>query len=214
MEQQVERRAVEQPVELRANDGGLGVLVGHGAVFNSPSRDLGGWREVIDPGAFGENTADGTLDLTNHTRVLARFNHDSSLLLGTTDAGTLRLSIDDVGLRYEIDLPDTTTGRDVAALAARGDLRFSSFAFRVLPDGQSWAEDADGSLVRHVSAASLADVAPVTDPAYWGTDAGLRSIDLDEVRRELHRPDSSDLLSRKSQTAAARLRLKSHERNY
>ncbi len=188
----IERRAIEYPVELRAapeGGSGPGTLVGYGAVFNSTSRDLGGWVEEIDPAAFGDPGEGGALDLTRHTRVMARTNHSSDYLLGTTDAGTLRLFIDDVGLRYEIDLPDTTAGRDAAVLAARKDLRFSSFAFYTLPGGTEWREDADGRLVRRVLDAVLVDVAPVADPAYWAASAELqRGFDLDEVRESLKPP--------------------------
>ena len=59
----------------------------------------------------------------------ALFNHERGALLGRTCSGTLRLSEDGTGLRYEIDLPDTTVGRDVAALLERGDL--TGFLVRV-----------------------------------------------------------------------------------
>lgn len=182
------RCITESVVELRAapeGRAGPGTLVGYGATFGNRSRDLGGWFEEIDPGAFGVPGADGELDLARHVRVLARTNHDSNLLLGTTDAGSLRLFVDDVGLRYEIDLPDTTYGRDLAVLAARGDIRFSSFAFRLLPDGWEWAYGPNDELIRHVTGAQLVDVAPVADPAYWDTSSALRSLDLDAVRAQL-----------------------------
>lgn len=190
----IERRMLEQAPEFRAaseGEAGLGVLTGYAAVWDSESRDLGGFTEVISRGAFGEPLDDaGALDLAVHVRVIARTNHNSDLLLGTTDAGTLRLFLDDVGLRYEIDLPNTTAGRDVAVLAGRGDIRFSSFAFRVLPDGARWSEGADGRLIRTVTAASLSDVAPVADPAYWGSSSEMqREFDLDAVRASLSPPD-------------------------
>lgn len=182
------RCVAESVVELRAapeGRSGPGTLVGYGATFGNRSRDLGGWFEEIDPGAFGEPGVDGAIDLARHVRVLCRTNHDSNLLLGTTDAGSLRVFLDDVGLRYENDLPDTSYARDLAVLAARGDIRFSSFAFRLLPDGWEWAYGPNDELVRHVTGAQLVDVAPVADPAYWDTSSGLRSLDLDSVRAEL-----------------------------
>ncbi|MGZ0067855.1 HK97 family phage prohead protease [Microbacterium arborescens] len=189
----IERRVVDRPVELRAAPEGSsspGTLIGYGAVFNSASRDLGGWSEEIDPGAFGEPGEGGALDLALHTRVMARAEHDSRLLLGATDSGTLRLFVDEIGLRYEVDLPNTSAGRDVAELARRGDYRYSSFAFalRVWEDAE-WREDRDGHLVRRVMRARLIDVAPVADPAYWGASAQMRSaVDLDAVRAALTPP--------------------------
>jgi HK97 family phage prohead protease len=176
----IERRAIEQPVELRAAPTGStspGILTGYAYVFNSLSRDLGGWFEAIDPDCF---------DLETNGRVIARLNHDSNGLLGTTDAATLRLSQDETGGLYEIDLPDTSTGRDCAALAERGDLCFSSFAFYPMPDGIRWDYGENDELVRTVTRAKLVDVAPVADPAYWGSTAELtRSFDLDAVKASL-----------------------------
>ncbi|MDQ1111170.1 HK97 family phage prohead protease [Microbacterium testaceum] len=185
---ELERRVVDKPTEFRAaaeGSGGVGVLTGYAVVFDSPSRDLGGWFEEIAPEAFGAPDAEGRVDMALHTRVIARAEHDSRLLLGTTDAGTLRLYIDDVGVRYEVDLPDTGAGRDVAALAKRGDYRHSSFAFHALE--VEWRENVAGSLVRRVIRSVLSDVAPVADPAYWAATTQMRSaVDIDAVRASLH----------------------------
>ena len=191
MADECERRAFEHPVSLRAapaDSASPGTLDGYAAVFNSMSRDLGGWFEVIDPSAFGE-ASDAQVDLTMNGRVIARTNHDSNLLLGTTDVGTLRLFVDDIGIRYEVDLPATSYARDLAVLAERGDIRFSSFAFWVLPDGADWEYGPNDELVRRVTALRLVDVAPVADPAYWGSSVGLRNFDLDAIRSRL-RPET------------------------
>jgi uncharacterized protein len=190
-----ERRAFERPVELRAAPEGSsspGTLVGYALTFNSLSRDLGGWFEVIDPEALGPVREGGALDIERHVRVLCRTNHDSNLLLGTTDAGTLRLFVDEVGLRYEVDLPNTGAGRDAAELAGRGDFRYSSFAFWTLPDGTEWEYDAEDRLVRRVKALRLSDVAPVADPAYWGSSVGLRDFDLDAIRASIRSEDQHE----------------------
>ncbi|MCI0141535.1 HK97 family phage prohead protease [Arthrobacter bambusae] len=88
--------------------------------------------------------------------------------MGTTEAGTLTLSKDSYGLRHQVDLPDTQAGRDVAALAKRGDLRYSSFAFRTVED--DWNDD-QGVLLRTLHSVQLIDVAPVVSPAYRDTTA-------------------------------------------
>lgn len=191
-----ERRAHEGVVEFRAAPDGSespGTLVGYACVFNTLSRDLGGWYEVIDAGSVGPTLEGGLLDLERHVRVICRTNHDSNLLLGTTDAGTLRIYVDEIGIRYEVDLPNTTAGRDAAVLAARGDFRFSSFAFRTMPDECEWLYDYDDKLVRRVLAMRLVDVAPVADPAYWGSSVGLRDFDLDAIKASLRsdQPDES-----------------------
>lgn len=189
MNDTIEHRSFEGAVEYRAASEGStspGTLVGYAAVFNSLSRDLGGWYEEIDPAAFGANSGDGSLDMGQHNRVMARSEHDSRLLLGTTDAGTLRLSVDDVGLGYEVDLPNTTAGRDAAELAQRGEYRFSSFAFSLID--AEWREDGENRLIRRNTNMRLIDVAPVANPAYWGASVGKRDFapDLGAVRAQLH----------------------------
>lgn len=181
------RRTLELPVQLRAAPDPAvspGVLFGYALEFNQLSRDLGGWFEEIDPGA---------VDLATTGRVMCRWNHYSNGLLGTTDAGTLRLSVDERGLAYEDDLPATSLGRDIAVLAERGDVRYSSFAFRVMPSGERWYIDAEDRLVCRVLAMSLVDVAPVADPAYWSSSAGMaRSIDVEQIRSTLTAPAAPD----------------------
>lgn len=164
-----EIRTARMAVEFRAADGGLGTLAGYAAKFNTLSRNLGGFVETIEPGAFNKSLADGV-------RVMARYNHDDMALLGTTDAGTLRLMVDEVGLMYEVDLPDTTMGRDVAALAARGDIHYSSFAFHIPVNGDEWGLTANDYMLRTIRTAHLVDVAPVNDPAYLDTSSGLRQL--------------------------------------
>ena len=76
------RVGAHRPVELRTASDGTGVLTGYAIVYNSLSQNLGGFVERILPGAADKSLADGV-------RVLARYNHDDNMLLGTTDAGTL-----------------------------------------------------------------------------------------------------------------------------
>lgn len=166
-QREIERRNTSGKVELRASSTGPGTLFGYAAVFNRASQNLGGFVEQVDPGAFTKSLGDAV-------RVLARFNHDDNYLLGTTDAGTCRLSVDGTGLAYEVDLPDTQAGRDVAVLASRGDLRFSSFAFRTILD--DWSMTPDDFPLRTLLAVQLVDVAPVVTPAYMDSTAGMRSL--------------------------------------
>ena len=159
-------------VELRSEIKKGRKLEGHASVFGQGAQQPG-HVEMIAPTAFKrvlENPA---------TDVRALFNHDPSLLLGRQSSGTLRLSTDSQGLPFEIDLPDTTVGRDVQVLAERGDLTGASFAF--IPDEDEW-ETRDGVRVRtHTSIGSLLDVSPVTYPAYAGADVVLRSIDFSKL---------------------------------
>lgn len=165
----LEIRTAALAVELREGGAGIGQLTGYAAVFNRYSQNLGGFVEQVDPGAFTKSLQDGN-------PVMARGNHDDAYLLGTTWAGTLVLEVDGTGLRYTVDLPDTGAGRDYKALAARGDIRWSSFAFRTAQGGDDWGLTDQGFPLRTLRAVQLVDVAPVNSPAYLDTSVGLRSL--------------------------------------
>lgn len=169
---ELERRVTEAAVEVRARaEGQQPMLTGYAAVFNSASDDLGGFREIIRPGAFDRA-------LGSKGDVLARAEHDSKLLLGRKSAGTLRLFVDKKGLRYEIDPPDTQAGRDVVTLVKRGDVTQSSFAFRVTGEkGEEWLQGEDGMLMRELIDVDLFDVAPVAMPAYQATTVSARALE-------------------------------------
>tara|TARA_R110000744_G_scaffold260367_1_gene375332 strand:+ start:70 stop:1116 length:1047 start_codon:yes stop_codon:yes gene_type:complete len=173
----IERRTATEGVELR-EDGDTLTAVGYAATFNRLSQNLGGFVERVAPGAFTKTVQEAD--------VRALFNHEPDHLLGRSTTGTLRMSEDAHGLRYEIDLPPTTLGRDVAALLRRGDISGSSFGFRTIGDG--WSETEDGYPLRTLTEVALRDVGPVTFPAYSSTEASLRSL-ADE--REL---DLTDLI--------------------
>lgn len=167
-----ELRFAVSPLEERSRDDGKVVMRGYAYRFNELSHDLGGFRERIAPGA-------GAPSLRQND-VYATFNHDTRALLGRVSSGTLTVGEDREGGWYEIELPDTTTGRDVAALLKRGDLAGSSFTFRVLDGGQRRADEDDpetGLPVREITAMDVMEVGPVVNPAYPTTQAALRSIE-------------------------------------
>lgn len=172
----LERRTFTGDVEVR-DMGDHPTVVGYAAKFGVRSQDLGGFIEVIDPAAFNRTVTQAD--------IRGLFNHDPNHVLGRAKAGTLRLQVDSVGLGYEIDLPDTTTGRDVRIMLERGDVSGSSFGFRTVDDSAEFLDD--GRLLRTLKEVSLRDVGPVTFPAYTQADSALRSfaearsLDLDAV---------------------------------
>ncbi len=99
-------------------------LEGLAAVFNQPTTLPGGIVESISPGAFAASLRSGS-------DVLALVGHDPSRLLARTRSGTLRLAEDALGLRFELDVPPTTLGNDVLAMAEMRNLGGMSFGFRV-----------------------------------------------------------------------------------
>lgn len=176
-------------VETREN--GTKAVTGYAAVFHRET-DPGteyqlakDFKERIAPSAFNR-----ALNEKHDARAL--FNHDPNMLLGRVGAGTLRLSADGVGLRYEIDLPDTQVGRDLAESIARGDLTGSSFAFRVVKQSFSKGDKHD---IRNIEDVDLLDVGPVTYPAYKSTTTGLRSeecVDAFEAREAWQRSKEAE----------------------
>lgn len=147
-------------VETRLDSKGKDdIVIGHAAVFNSLSEDLGGFKEKIMPGAFDSV-------LKNDTR--AYFNHDPNFLLGRVSAGTLRLSVDEIGLRYELDIPKTNAGQDLKENLRNGNITQSSFAFTLPSEGgDTWERDDNGQDVRLIHKIDrLWDVSPVSLPAY------------------------------------------------
>lgn len=154
-------------MELRAMDKEEKRTVrGYAATFESRSGDLGGFIESIDRDAFSETDMDD---------VRALFNHDSNFVLGRTKSGTLRLMVDENGLAYEIDMPDTQLGRDMYESIKRGDISQSSFAFTIEDDEYRKEGDTVYRTIKKIK--KLYDVAPVTFPAYESTSVQARKID-------------------------------------
>jgi uncharacterized protein len=179
----VEKRTLVRPVELRAKDGSR-MAAGYAALFNSEA-DIGGYfREVIAPGAFADAIGGD---------VLALYDHDMGRVIGRSTAGTLRMSEDSTGLAVEIDLPDTTDGRDLTALMERGDIRGMSFGFQVTKE--TWDETVDPPR-RTIQALDLIEVSAVARPAYSDTSIALRS--LTEARKTTKFSNVMGYLKRKA----------------
>ena len=162
-----ERRAIVG--ELRAKGRRL---EGYAATFGVEAR-IGNSTETIAPGAFYDT-------LTVREDILALVDHDPGRVLARTRSGTLRLKEDSRGLAFDLDVPETTVGHDVLALAERGDLGGASFAFTVRRE--SWEGEK-----RTLESVDLHEISIVQSwPAYSGTVVNARArLDL-----------SSDLLSR------------------
>jgi hypothetical protein len=166
-------------VEIRAaaSSGGP-VITGYAAVFDSPSSDMG-FVEVIDPAAFNR-----TLNVAD---VRALVNHDPNQLLGRSKSGTLRLSTDATGLRYEIDVNQADqSALDAVAKVRRGDMDGASFSFQTIRD--EWNFNVEPPQRRLLEVA-LVDVGPVSFPAYQAATAQSRSMQAQSMKDrawELH----------------------------
>lgn len=137
-------------------------IEGYAATF-SATADLGAFRERISVGAF-RNALSGD--------VLALLDHDPAKVLGRSRTGTLRLNEDAKGLAFSLDVPDTSAGRDVLALAERGDLGGMSFGFTVPEGGEEWE-----GRTRTLRTIDLKEISVVSAwPAYEGTEIALRAL--------------------------------------
>jgi HK97 family phage prohead protease len=163
--QEIEHRSFSA-TEIRAiaEEGQPAKISGRAAVFNQYSEDLGGFNEIILPGAF-------TNTLKNDD-VRALLNHDSNYILGRTSSGTLKLNENSSGLDFEATPPDTQWARDMITSMQRGDLTQMSFGFRTIQD--DWAM-VGNKIIRTLMEVRLFDVSPVTFPAYPQTSASVRS---------------------------------------
>ena len=160
-----ERRTATEGVELR-EEGNTMTAIGYASVFNRLSQNLGGFVERVAQGTFAKTIQEAD--------VRALFNHDADQVLGRSKSGTLRMQEDEKGLRYEIDLPNTQLGRDLAVLLERGDVSGSSFGFLTVSD--SWGTTEDGYPLRTLTEVKLRDVSPCVFPAYEASEASLRSL--------------------------------------
>jgi HK97 family phage prohead protease len=182
-----EERTFEiEALEIRAGEGEQpAAIMGYAVVFDS-------WSEVLTDGRgrpFRERFAPGAFDraLASSPDVRALWNHNSDFPLGRVSNGTLRVSKDARGVRFDLNPPDTSWGRDAVESIRRGDVSGVSFQFAVKRDGtaDTWEKPGmDGVAQRTVLDADLYEISPVTFPAYHATSVGVRSVDVPEFETE------------------------------
>lgn len=155
---------------------------GYAVVFNSQSEDLG-FYETINPSAITE-------DVLKRSDVFCLFNHDQDKVLARSKYGTgsLQLQLDERGLKYTFQAPNTDLGNELLEYLKRGDIESSSFAFVVSTDEGSevWETRADGRQYREIlKIDELFDVSPVFNPAYSSTSVSQRALDKLNQLREM-----------------------------
>ena len=177
----IEKRFSNGHVKIEKREEGQSVLVGYGAVFHREG-DAGTeyqlWPGLVE--RVGTNAFNRAISEKQDVRGL--FNHDANFVLGRTKSNTMKLSVDSVGLRYEIELDDDAESQRIAKKIERGDIDGSSFSFR--PTAVRFEELDNGTEVRILEDVDLYDVGPVTFPAYEGTTAGSRSQSDEAIMKE------------------------------
>lgn len=188
VETKVERRVnhVEFDVRQLEQTGDKMTFTGYAAVFDSPSEPLP-FTEYIRAGAFKRS-------LKSRNEIKLFMNHNTDVVLGSTRAGTLKLTEDSKGLLAEAELPPTTAGNDLSILMQRGDVNSMSFGFSVPSGGDKWS--ADGS-TRELRQVRLHEVSIVTGfPAYEATSASVRSLDILATRTNVDVVSLSDAITK------------------
>lgn len=172
---ELNKRYITGDVELRSSDDGKEYFEGYGIVFNKESsvlRSIGGnqFIEIITPEAVRN---------TDFSDVIGRGEHSNQYVLGRTKSGTMQLTVDEVGVRYRIEKPNTTAGNDFSEYVKRGDITGSSFAFY---DAKSDVEKrSDGMLIRRITELPLVvDMGPVFNPAYSDSTSQVYARSVDE----------------------------------
>ncbi|UQX52291.1 HK97 family phage prohead protease [Cytobacillus pseudoceanisediminis] len=148
------------------------VISGYAAVFNSKTSIGDFFEEIIMPGAFSNSIA-------TNSDIRALFNHDWNNVLGRTKSGTLRLSEDDRGLKFEVELPNTSLANDLAESMSRGDINQCSFGF--FATEETWDYSVEPAL-RTIHEVELYEISVVSIPAYEDTEVTLvRSKEVDKT---------------------------------
>jgi len=181
----IERRKIAGTVKIavRSADGVTETgrtIEGYAAVFGASYEMFEDYTETIAPGAFDE---------TDMSDVVALYNHNSEslpLARATEGKGTLSLLVDDHGLKFSFEAPETSEGNDLLVSIKRGDIQGCSFAFTVaeqtIVDNETTNE-----CVRTINKiGKLYDVGPVMFPAYDATEVEVykRSIDAAKPVKE------------------------------
>ena len=158
---------------VRKGDSSSRTVEGTAIVFNSDSQDMG-YVERIMNGAVDE-------EVVRRSDIFCYLNHDSSrgvLARSRYGEGSLKITIQDDGLHYSFEAPNTELGNELLSYLERGEITTSSFAFTVADGGDKWYRDNNGVLRRDIyKIDKLYDVSPVWVPAYEATSCSKRKLD-------------------------------------
>lgn len=156
---------------------------GYAVVFDSPSEFIG-FKETIHSGAITDETI-------KRSDIYAKLNHNDEKILARSryGEGSLKLEVDEIGLRYSFDAPNTIWGDELLEHIKRGEINSSSFAFSINKQKRScekWSKDKDGKMVRDIyEIEMLYDISPVYNPAYPATTCSKRFNEVEEISKQI-----------------------------
>ena len=152
-------------------------IVGRPVVYGSYSHDLGGFKEIIQQGAFGDS-------INGDIRALVE--HDYKMLIGRTISNTMTITSDEQGLLVEITPPQTRTADELMVSIERGDIQGMSFGFSVPDGGEIWDYDQTPPL-RTVTRAVLHEITITSMPAYQATNVAIAQRSLQQRQVIFHK---------------------------
>lgn len=159
-------------IEQRSEESGSRIISGYAAKFNTWSQPIFDW--------FIEQIRQGAFDGCDMTETIMSFNHNVDDILARTSSNTLTLAVDEIGLLFSFEVPNTTTGNNMIELVKRGDVNKCSFRFEVEQDEWLYADDENGLRYDQrtiIKVSKLWDVALVVYPAYKDTEASVRKLE-------------------------------------
>ncbi|MBF0814050.1 HK97 family phage prohead protease [Staphylococcus saprophyticus] len=179
------------------------IIEGYALRFNTESNPLGINQKFV------ETIDSNSLENADLSDVRCLIDHNSSYVLGRTTAKTLNLKVDDEGLHFRCQLPNTTYAKDLYENVKLGNINQCSFGFSVDKDGDSFEKRNDGLFKRTIKKIkSLQDVSVVTYPAYKDTDVApaLRSIEMIQEDEEKQLEHNRKMQKAKAEIALMRIK--------
>lgn len=175
-----------EKIETRTEDNGSMIIEGYVATFNSKSKYMG-FYEIINPKAFDSTLADGH-------NIFMLYNHDWNKPLGDTETGTLKLEVDNIGLRFSLTIDNTVSySKDVYQLVKKNLIKGCSFGFWVNED--EWSMNDNMEDIRTLNSVTLLECTLTIAPAYNETSASCRSYE--QHKNELEQHKQNEILKRK-----------------
>lgn len=174
----IEYRIFKSKPFTTREENGKRYLEGYFSVFNEPYEVCPGWIEEIAPGAFSRTLREG-----KDVKVL--WNHNTDVVLGSTENRTAFLQEDDRGLHGSDEInEEDQDAKNAYARVSRGDVRGCSFGFDIRAMEESW--DDDGTYRTRLTDVDLYEVSPCAFPAYTQTSIQARAKEkLDNARNIL-----------------------------
>jgi HK97 family phage prohead protease len=157
----------------------VATLSGYAMVWGAVSSDRGGYKVRLLP-----NSATFT------TPTFALYHHEFANVIGNTANNTLRIIPDDTGVRVEIDLPDTCTGRDVEELVEGGYVGGMSFSMVTAPEGNETVEA--GETILNVTGFVCDEVTVTPIPAFVATSIEVAEDNEPEMSKAEDDDDEED----------------------